>query len=61
MLLPGVPVANVEQLHLAPITVNSTKPSSISELEKIRENPSFMHGSFDVFANSNKTVVGYSR
>lgn len=62
MLLPGVPVVdNVDQLVINSPAINSTEPSLISQLEAIRESPSYMHGSFDVFINANKSVIAYAR
>lgn len=62
MLLPGVPVASsVEQLHLPAASANSTEPSFISQLEAIRQGPSYMHGNFTLHTDANNTVIAYTR
>lgn len=86
MLLPGVPVAGVEQFEVdvvapaanvatdvvtevavanatakAPVAAAPTALSFVDELVALRQTPSYMHGSFDVFTNANETVIAYTR
>lgn len=73
MLLPGVPVAGVEQFEVSAApeaevqVANATQQqqqtslSFVDELEALRQTPSYMHGSFDVFTNANETVIAYTR
>lgn len=56
-LLPGVPVGTLEEF----VGDNATNVEDITKLEKIRESPSYQHGSFDVYTDLNDTVIAYSR
>lgn len=56
MLLPGVPVIPVEDLLF-----DATDKALITKLTDIRSAPSYMHGNFDIYTDSNKTVVAYTR
>lgn len=56
-LLPGVPVGTLEEF----VGENATNVEEITKLEKIRETPSYQHGSFDVYTDLNETVIAYSR
>lgn len=56
-LLPGVPVGTLEEFA----GENATNIEEITKLEKIRETPSYQHGSFDVYTDLNDTVIAYSR
>lgn len=59
-LLPGVQVANVDQLTLVETANNST--TSISDqLQELRETPSYMHGVFNVFTKNQTDVIAYTR
>lgn len=53
-LLPGVPIATLDALH----AVNGTV---IQELEKIRESPSCMHGTFKAYADPLNNTIAYTR
>lgn len=56
-LLPGVPVAPIENL----IGNNGTDLRDVHALEEIRATASYQHGSFDVYTDANQTVVAYTR
>lgn len=56
-LLPGTPVGTLEEFT----GENGTNVDEITKLEKIRETPSYQHGSFDVYTDLNDTVIAYSR
>lgn len=68
MLLPGVPVAEARQLDVQPIggqsganRTTTGESTFLAELLALREQPSYMHGSFNVYTDSNDTVVAYTR
>lgn len=56
MLLPGVPIIPLEDL-----LYNATDKALITKLTDVRSAPSYMHGNFDVYTDSNKTVIAYTR
>lgn len=55
LLLPGVPVSVLESFK------DGNDTTYIRRLEQIRESPSYMHGSFQVYTDANDTVIAYSR
>lgn len=56
MLLPGVPIIPLEELLF-----NTNDKALITKLSDVRSAPSYMHGNFDVYTDSNKTVIAYTR
>lgn len=57
MLLPGVPVA-----HEASFRAKGENATSvITEVNAVRDSPSYQHGSFNVYTDANETVIAYTR
>lgn len=55
-LLPGVPIGPVEAF-----TYQNESHANVKELEQLRESSSYMHGSFELYTDSNYTVIAYTR
>lgn len=56
MLLPGVPVGQITAF-----SSNGTAFDYLKSLEEIRATPSYMHGSFNAYTDTNYTVIAYTR
>lgn len=57
MLLPGVPVAHEASF----LGKGENATSVIKNVEQLRESPSYQHGSFNVYTDTNETVIAYTR
>ncbi|XP_055551704.1 uncharacterized protein LOC129734026 [Wyeomyia smithii] len=55
-LLPGVPVVTLDVLNYSNVS-----QALIGHLEKYRASPSYQHGTFAIYTDTNGTSVGYTR
>lgn len=55
-LLPGVPVGPIKAF-----TYQNGSHANVKDLEQLRESSSYMHGSFELYTDSNYTVIAYTR